>query len=194
MDFKKSETLKNLTRAFAAECQDGAKYQFMADEATQKQMSNVSTVLKALATNEMSHAKVFLDCIKNHCEGGVDVVNIDASYQMQVYELVQMLKIVGKIESKEANEVYPGFANIAEKEGFDDIAKKFNEVAKVEEYHSVIFDKLHKLIQNNQLYTCEAENLWKCYNCGYEEMNTKAWKKCPLCDKGQGYIKIKFDN
>ena len=63
MDFEKSETLKNLTRAFASECQDGAKYQYIADEATQDKQSYVSTILKQLATNEMAHAKIFYDYI-----------------------------------------------------------------------------------------------------------------------------------
>ena len=193
MDFKKSETLQNLTRAFAAECQDGAKYQYMADEATQNQMANVSTVLKALATNEMSHAKVFMDCIEKHNKNGVEMVDIQASYQMQCGKMEYLLKIKGDIEKKEAEEIYPGFAKIARKEGFEDIAKKFDEIAKVEKYHSEIFYKLDKLIKNNRLYTSEAEKLWKCYNCGYEYKSQEAWETCPVCEKNRGYIKITFD-
>ena len=193
MDFKKSETLKNLTRAFAAECQDGAKYQYMADEATQNQMSNVSTILKALATNEMSHAKIFMDLIEKHHKGGVNLVNIEASYQMQCGKLDELLKIKGDIEKKEAEEIYPGFAEVAKKEGFNDVAKKFEEISKVEKYHSEIFYKLDRLIKNNQLYSCEMDKLWKCVNCGYESLDKKAWDTCPLCEKNQGYVKITFN-
>ena len=48
MELKNSETLKNLTRSFASECQDGAKYQYMADEATQQKQEYVSTILNQL--------------------------------------------------------------------------------------------------------------------------------------------------
>ena len=51
MEFKNTETLKNITRAFAGECMDGAKYQYLADTATQQKLSQVASVLKALAHN-----------------------------------------------------------------------------------------------------------------------------------------------
>lgn len=193
MDFKKSETLKNLTRAFAAECQDGAKYQYMADEATQNQLSNVSTLLKALATNEMSHAKIFMDLIEKHNHGGVNVVDIEASYQMQCGKFQDLLKIKGDIEKKEAEEIYPAFEKTAKDEGFEDVAKKFEEISKVEKYHSEIFYKLDRLLKNKKLFKSEAKKLWKCINCGYEQLGKEAWDMCPLCEKNQGYVKITFE-
>ena len=98
MEFKNSETLKNLTRAFAAECQDGAFYQYMADEATQNKLSYISTILKQLATNEMAHAKVFYDYIGKHCSGGVDMVEIKATYPMKYGKLDEMLLAKAKNE------------------------------------------------------------------------------------------------
>ena len=190
MNFKKSETIKNLTRAFAAECQDGAKYQYMADEATTNQMANVATILKGLATNEMAHAKTFLDCIKKYGGSDVDLVNIEASYPMQSQPLDKMLKTVGNIEKKESEKIYPTFAETARREGYDDIAEKFAQISRVEKYHSKVFYKLEKLISDQTLYCCSNDHLWKCYNCGFEEKSKKAWQKCPLCDKNQGYIKL----
>ena len=70
MELKKSQTIKNMARAFAGECQAGARYQFLRKQATQKQ-PYLAGVLKLLATNEMAHAKVLFDKIvgcskKNH--------------------------------------------------------------------------------------------------------------------------------
>ena len=53
MDFSESKTKENLARAFAAECQDGARYQFIAKDAKQNQMNYISTILKMLAKNEL---------------------------------------------------------------------------------------------------------------------------------------------
>ncbi|MBQ3048169.1 MAG: hypothetical protein IJD48_04065, partial [Clostridia bacterium] len=125
MEFKNSETLKILTRAFLGECQDGAKYQYMADMATTQKLSNVSTILKQLATNEMAHAKVFYDYISFQCEGGVDMVDIKASYPMLSGTLEEMLEIESKNEKRQAELIYQEFSKVAKKEGFEDISNKF---------------------------------------------------------------------
>ena len=190
MDFKNSETIKNLTRAFGGECQDGAKYQYMADMATTQNLSNVSTILKQLATNEMAHAKVFYDYIGNQCENGVDMVDIKASYPMNNGTLEEMLKYESENEDRQAEKVYPEFSKIAEKEGFSDISKKLTQIGKIEACHSLVLKQLYNLIKENKVYSSEVEKLWKCLNCGHEDRIKKAWKKCPICDKDQGYIKI----
>ncbi len=190
MDFKNSETLKNLTRSFAAECQDGAKYQYMADMATQQKLSNVSTILKQLATNEMAHGKVFYDYISTQCAGGVEMVEIKATYPMQNGNLVDMLKVKAENEQRQADSVYPAFAKTAKKEGFDDIAEKYLEIAKIEACHADVLNQLYQFLSNNTLYNSEQPQKWKCLNCGHEGTSKKAWKKCPICSMDQGYVKI----
>lgn len=193
MELKNSETLKNLTRAFASECSDGAKYQYMADEATQNKQSGVSTILKALATNEMAHAKIMYDYIAKNADVKDLNVNINASYPMSHAPLVEMLKIKGDNEGFQAETVYPAFAKTAKKEGFDDIAQKLEIIADIENNHKEILNKLHNKLKNNNLYECSDKIVWKCNNCGYQESAKKAWKKCPLCEMNQGYVKINLN-
>lgn len=190
MDIRNSETLKILTRAFAAECQDGAKYQYMADMATQQKLSNVATILKALATNEMAHGKVFYDYINEQHPGGVEMVEIKATYPMQHGNLVDMLKVKGENEQRQAENIYPSFAKTAKKEGFDDIAEKFLQIAKIEACHAEVLFQIHQMLSNNCLYAADKPVKWKCLNCGHEGTQKKGWKKCPICGMDQGYIKI----
>lgn len=192
MELKNSETLKNLTRAFAAECQDGAKYQYMADEATQQKMSYVSSVLKQLATNEMAHAKIFYDYVAQN--SGVEdlTVEIKASYPMAHAPLEQMLKIKADNEKKQAQVVYPAFAKTAINEGFLDIAEQLEKIAKIEAVHAMVLQELYDKISNGNLYACDKCFNWKCNNCGFEQETKKAWKKCPLCCKDQGYVRFKL--
>jgi len=190
MDFEKSETLKNLTRAFEAECADGAKYQYMADEATQVGQSYISTILKQLATNEMAHAKIMYDYILSKKPGGVEMVEFKATYPMQGGKLEEMLKIKGENEQRQANKIYPAFAKTAEKEGFSDIAKKLQQIATIEACHGDVLLQLHQKLANDTLYSADKATLFKCTNCGHEDTLKKAWKKCPLCSKGQGMVKI----
>lgn len=190
MEFKNSETLKNLTRSFSGECQDGAFYQYMADEATNQKLSNVATILKQLATNEMAHAKIFYDYISSKEDGGVDMVEIKATYPMKSGDLQQMLKIKCENEDRQFSSVYPAFSKIAEKEGYSDIAQKFLQIAKIEKCHSDVLCQLHEMIMNKTIYSKDVETIWKCLNCGHEDNLKKAWKKCPLCTKDQGFVKI----
>ena len=190
MDFKDSQTLKNLTRAFAGECQDGAFYQYMADEATQNKLSYISTILKQLATNEMAHAKVFYDYIGKHCSGGVDMVEIKATYPMKYGKLDEMLLAKAENEERQGDKVYPEFAKVAKKEGFEDIAEILIQIGKIEQCHNRVLLELHDLKTKNKLYSRNSLTLWKCFNCGHEDKLKKVWKQCPICSKDQGFVKI----
>ena len=162
----------------------------MADEATQNKQAEVATILKGLATNEMAHAKVFYDYIaQNTNEIGLKV-DIKASYPMAHAPLIEMLKIKAENEDYQAQTVYPAFAKTAKKEGFEDIAKKLMIISDIENNHNIILKKLYERLKQEKLYVSQEKMLWKCTNCGYQEENKKAWKKCPLCQKDQGMVKI----
>lgn len=190
MNFNESKTLKNLTRAFLGECQDGAFYQYMADEATKQKLSNVATILKQLATNEMAHAKIFYDIISEKSDLSVDMVEIKATYPMKSGNFEDMLKIKYENEERQNSVVYPEFAKIAKSEGYDDVSEKILQIAKIELCHSDVLGQLYELIINKTLYSKDKDTLWKCLNCGHEDLLKKAWKKCPLCNKDQGFVKI----
>jgi rubrerythrin len=63
MDFNESQTKVNLAKSFAAECQAGARYQFMATQAQMEGLVYVKDTMKMIAKNEMAHAKLFYDYI-----------------------------------------------------------------------------------------------------------------------------------
>ena len=65
--FDNSKTKQNLARVFAGECQDGAKYQFLAKAAEQEGYAYLKTIFKTHAKNEMAHAKKFYDLINDNC-------------------------------------------------------------------------------------------------------------------------------
>jgi len=193
MEFIESETLKNLTRSFAGECTDGAKYQYIADTAAKQKLSQVSTILKGLATNEMAHAKIFYDLANDKSNNSIDLVEIKATLPMKSGNFEQMFDIKINEEDRQSDIVYPAFAKIAEKEGYPEIAKVFLQIAKIESCHSAVLSEIIQMIKNKSLYQSNDTNLWKCINCGHEDNMKKAWKTCPLCSKDQGYVKIKLN-
>ena len=97
MDFEESQTKINLARAFAGECQGGARYQFIAQKAMQENKKNIQMLFKTLAKNEMAHAKLFYDYIVEKC-GETCKVEFDADYPYVSPMLDVSLKNEEKIE------------------------------------------------------------------------------------------------
>ncbi len=193
MDFNKSKTKENLARIFAAECQDGARYQFMAKAALSEGYSYISDQLKALAKNEMAHASMIYGLILEKLDKGKDNVPIEAGYPFEPSLLKVSLSTSAEIEEYEAKNIYPSFAKVAKDEGFPEIAKKILFIAKVEETHHQKLNAFAKLYKANKLYKNSEPILWSCSNCGHSEMSKSAWQKCPLCEYPQGYVIVPQD-
>ncbi len=191
MNFNESKTKQNLAHAFAAECQAGARYQFMATQAQNEQLVFLKDTLKMFAKNEMAHAKLFYDYVieksGKNCE-----VDICADYPYVELSLSESLKAEVEIELDEFENLYPNFAKIAEEEGFDDIAESFMVVSRVEQTHAEILKNLAKNYAKNTLYTHKQKTLMKCSNCGHVAIQTSGWEKCPLCNLPTGNIEINY--
>lgn len=190
MDFEKSKTKENLARLFAGECQDGARYQFIAKTAKAQGFSYISDTMKLLAKNEMAHASVIYELLVTH--GGKDIKNIEitAGYPFEECNLEKGMKGCSGAELSQSKNIYPHFAKIAKDEGFADISEKLLLIADVEYEHSVILSTLDKLYKTKKLYKSVQAKIWKCSNCGNEKKSKQAWQECPLCSYPQGYVEI----
>ena len=98
MNFNESTTKTNLARSFAAECQAGARYQFMSKLALQDQQKFISDTLKTLAKNEMAHAKAFYDLILQNSGGSVKNIAIEAGYPFGAPQLSTSLLEESRVE------------------------------------------------------------------------------------------------
>ena len=116
MNFNESKTKQNLAWAFAAECQAGARYQFIATQAQMSKMFYLKDTLKMLAKNEMAHAKLYYDYIIEKC-GEEFKVEYDANYPYVCLDLQKSLVGEKNIERDEFERIYPKFACIAREEG-----------------------------------------------------------------------------
>ncbi len=189
MQFQKTETYLNLARSFAGECQAGMRYQMIAKAAMKENLQMLSDAVKGVAKNETLHATQFFQHMLEK-GGSRDSVAFDADYPFHMGNLEESLKFAAMDENNEAEDIYPAFAETAKKEGFDDIAALYKMVAEVEAQHRILFRYLHESVKNGTLYTCETPVLWTCSECGYMHVGTSAWKTCPLCKAGQGYVKL----
>jgi len=193
MNFQESQTKENLARSFAAECQEGARYQFMAKMAQQQGYQYMSMLIRTLAHNEMAHATQFFNKIVELGGNQTQNIEITAGYPFKSGELVDILLNEAENEQMSAESIYPKFADIARDEGFKDVAELFDMVSKVERTHERTLRSLHENLKCNCLYKCnDGDHAFKCDECGTIIKDRCAPKTCPLCQMGQGYFRIDF--
>lgn len=189
MQFEKTETFKNLARSFAGECQAGMRYQMVAKLAMKEKMKTLADAVRTLAKNETYHATQFFNKIIEKA-GSREDISFEAGYPFHMGTLAESLRFASTDERNEAESIYPEYARIAKKEGFEDIAKLYELVASVESHHKNIFEYLSDSVQKGTLYKSEQPTLWICSECGYMHVGTEAWKVCPLCKAEQGYVDL----
>lgn len=189
MDLKGSKTEKNVMAAFAGESQARTRYSFFASAARKEGFEQVGAVFQQTAEEEREHAKLFFKLLK----GGE--VEITAAYPAGVISsTIKNLKAAADGEKHEWGELYPGFALVAEKEGFTEIARLFKQVAKVEAHHERRYAKLLANLEKDEVFKKDTPAKWYCRNCGYVHDGKSAPMKCPVCDHPQAYFEVLAEN
>ncbi len=186
---KGTKTEQNLLKSFAGESQARMRYDYFAKQAKKDGLEQISAVFTETALNEKEHAKRFFKFL----EGGV--VEITAAYPAgKISTTLENLKASADGENEEWTELYPMFANIAEEEGFSEIANAYRMIAKVEQAHEERFRKLYNNLEAGRVFERNGKIIWKCRNCGFIHESEKAPTICPACLHPQSYFEIKESN
>lgn len=189
MEFKGSQTEKNLLAAFAGESQARNRYTFFASVGKKEGYEQISGIFKETADNEKEHAELFF----KHLRGGD--AEIKATYPAGVIASTkENLKAAAEGEKLEWGTLYPNFAKIAEEEGFQDEATTFQMIAKVEQYHERRYLKLLANLTQNRVFKKDSPIKWKCRNCGYVFEGNEAPESCPVCAHARSYFEIWCEN
>ena len=120
-------------------------------------------------------------------------IDIESGYPFKYGELVDHFKYTMEDEEMEATTIYPSYAEVARREGFESVAEIFDNVASVENCHYNLTKQIYEGLKNNTLYSSKTSIKWKCSNCGYEHTQKTAWKVCALCSMPQGYVEVPFE-
>ena len=186
---KGTETEKNLLKAFSGESQARNRYTFFASQAKKEGYEQISWFFTDTAENEKEHAKRFF----NFLQGGD--VEITATFPAGVIaDTKENLKEAAAGENLEHTTLYPEFADVAEKEGFSEIAAVIRAIATVEQGHEKRYLALLKNIENDQVFKKDKVIKWRCRNCGYIHEGIEAPKECPACAHPMAYYEIMAEN
>lgn len=189
MNIKGTRTEQNLLKSFAGESQARNRYTFFASVAKKEGYEQIAAIFLETAEQEKEHAKRFF----KYLEGGM--VEITASFPAGIISTTaENLKAAAEGENEEWSDLYPQFAQIAEEEGFKEIATTFRMIAKVEAEHEKRYLKLLQRVTDCSVFRDEEETEWQCRNCGFVMKGKSAPEKCPACAHPQAYFERKKNN
>lgn len=179
---KGTETEKNLLKSFSGESQARMRYTFFASKAKKEGFEQIAGVFAETADQEKEHAERFFKFLN----GGM--VEITATFPAGVIATtLENLKEAAAGEHEEWSDLYPHFGDVAEKEGFADIAAAFRNIAKVEAEHEARYRTLLERVESGNVFDREDPIDWQCRNCGYVHHGAEAPDVCPACLHPQGY-------
>ncbi len=180
---KGTQTEKNLLHSFAGESQARMRYNYFASVAKKEGFEQIAAIFTETADQEKEHAKRFFKFL----EGGM--VEITATFPAGVIgTTAENLKAAAEGEHEEWSDAYPKFAQIAEEEGFIEIAKVFRAIASVEAEHEKRYRTLLELVETNSVFERAEPITWQCRNCGFVLTGKRAPLKCPACAHPQAYF------
>jgi rubrerythrin len=149
----------------------------------------ISAIFEETAGQEKEHAKRLFKFL----EGGE--VEIAAAFPAGVIgSTSDNLKAAAAGENYETTEMYPGFARVAEKEGFGEIAGVFRSIAVAEARHRDRYLALEKNIAEGRVFKRQEEVRWVCRNCGYVHAGLEAPDMCPACAHPQSHYELEAVN
>ena len=186
---KGTQTEKNLLTSFAGESQARMRYTYFASAAKKEGYEQISAIFLETAEQEKEHAKRMFKWL----EGGM--VEITASYPAGVIgTTLENLKAAAAGENEEWTTDYPKFADVAEAEGFPEIAAMYRNIAIAEKGHEERYQAFVKNIEAGKVFAKDEETVWQCRNCGYIYVGKEAPKACPACLHPQAYFEVKKKN
>ncbi|MBU1125922.1 MAG: rubrerythrin family protein [Candidatus Omnitrophica bacterium] len=186
---KGTKTEKNLLAAFAGESQARNRYTYFASVARKEGYEQIANIFIETAENEKEHAKVFF----KHLEGGD--AEITATYPAgMIKDTKSHLEAAAEGEKMEWTAIYQDFAKTAKEEGLPEVARSFEQIAKVERFHEARYRALIKNISDGTVLKKSTTVKWHCINCGYVIESAQAPNECPACKHPQAYYEVLAEN
>ena len=172
-----TQTEKNLKEAFAGESMARNKYSYFASVAKKQGLEQMAAIFQETADNEKAHAKLWFKELGELSDSTAD--NLAAAAAGENYEWTDM---------------YKGFAETAEQEGFKELAARFRLVANIEKHHEERYRALLHNLENNEVFQRSEVKIWQCRECGNIVVGTKAPAVCPVCAHPQAYFQLEAQN
>jgi len=191
-----NETIKNLVKAFIGESQARNRYSFYASVAKKEGFEQIAEIFRITAENEKEHASTLFKLInelKKEKGEELDEIKVEAVAPTVLGDTAQNLKAAIAGENHEHTKMYPEFADVAEREGYPEIAARLRAIAKAEEHHEERYRKLLREVEAGTVFKKDREVWWVCRECGYIHYGKEPPERCPSCNHPRSYFQLKCE-
>ena len=189
-----SETIKKLLQSYVGECQARNRYTFWASVARKEGYQQIMHIFQETADQEKMHAKSMLRMINKIMDATGDkkemMISNNDAVPLVLGTTINHLKGAVAGEHHEWSDMYPGFADTAEKEGFPEIAKRLRAIATAEKHHEERYQKLLKEVEAKTIFKKKEKVVWICRKCGYMHEGESPPDMCPACNHPTGYYQL----
>ena len=175
-ELKGTKTEQNLLAAFAGESQARNKYTYFASAARKEGYEQIAALFLETAEQEKQHAKLHLQALAGI---GDTRANLQAAAAGEGHEWTSM---------------YPAMAQEARAEGFEEIARRFENIAKIEKSHQERYLALLQNLEAGKVFSKDQKVRWVCRECGFTHEGVKAVEKCPVCQHPQAFFQVAATN
>ena len=190
------KTIENLTKAFIGESLARNRYTFYAKIAKKEGFEQIADIFLITAENEKEHASWLfrlIDELRRKSGAELREIKVEVAAPVKIGTTAENLKSAIAGENYEHTKMYPEFADIAEKEGYPEIANRLRAIAKAEEHHEERFRKLLRELEAGRVFKKEREVWWVCRECGYVHFGKEPPGKCPSCDHPRSFYQVKCE-
>jgi len=190
------KTIENLTKAFIGESQARNRYTMYSKIAREDGFEQIAEIFLLTADNEREHAKWLFNLInelKKKEKEKLDEIKVEASAPTILSKTAENLKAAIAGENYENTKMYPEFADVAEKEGFPEIAKRIRAIAMAEKHHEERYRKLLKEVEAGTVFKKDKEIWWVCRECGYVHFGKQPPEMCPSCSHAKSFYQVKSE-
>ena len=163
---KGTQTEKNLLTSFAGESQARMRYTYFASVAKKEGYEQIAAIFTETASYPAGVIGTTLENLQEAAAGEHEEWSLD----------------------------YPKFADIADEEGFPEIALMYRNIAIAEKGHEERYRAFIQNIETASVFAKEGEVVWQCRNCGFIYTGKEAPQVCPACLHPQAYFEVKKSN
>lgn len=189
------ETIENLAKAFIGESMARNRYSFYAKIAKKEGYEQIAEVFEVTADNEREHAKWLFRLLNELLKKSGEEVDLRVESPVPVVlgSTAENLKAAIAGENYEYTKMYPEFADVAEREGFPEIAARLRAIARAEQHHEERYKKLLEQVEAGTVFKKEKKVYWVCRKCGYVHEGEEPPEACPSCGHPKAYFQLKCE-
>lgn len=167
-----TKTAENLRQAFSKEAEAFTKGSILASIANGDGDISAWRLLLEQAENDKNHAELWLE------------------YLDELGDTVENLSDLSLYKSSLSDDLYPIMAEIADEEGFEEIAEKMRLISAVKKAQSDALSSEKDAISMPEALTSEnPETFWHCRYCGYDVKGNTPPERCPLCSYPRSFTR-----